>query len=298
VPTILATVDTDLAVVLLEGEADPGETSVIIERVIVATGATTVLTGAAVPTLGNPPLYRLYDSTPPLDTEILYRVTSLPGGGTAETAPLTVPSNGFVWFKDPARPWANLRLDLCDPAYPFACATELESCASLLAWGGEVRQVDATLFPILARERPVDVYSRRKDVVGSVRFASRTCECIDDIYTLFTAGGPLFIQLPAVYCVLDRYYQPGDLEMIYIHPDQRVPLRVWDVALTAVDQPVGPTQGVAGATWCDVAEAYGTYADLTAAGLTWADIIEGSDTPAADGYGDGLYGDGPYGDGG
>jgi hypothetical protein len=101
-----------------------------------------------------------------------------------------------------------------------------------------------------------------------------------------------------VYCVPDRYYQPGDLDMIYIHPDQRVPLRVWEVSLVAVDPPIGPTQGVAGFTWCDVAETYGTYADLTASGLTWGEVLGGGGAPADLGYGEGLYGDGPYGDGG
>lgn len=217
-----------------------------------------------------------YDTTMPLDTLVTYRATT--NDNLVSTCSDTVDSGGLVWFKDPGRPWANISLDLCGTPTPPAteCAPP-DSPIALIQLGSETRAADVGLFPILADEYPDDVYSRRKQVTTSITFASRTCEAIDAIYNLFTAGGPLLIQCPAVYCWPDRFVQPGDLQMDYISPDQRRPWRLWSVPLTVVRAPATPNvQGVLGQTWCDVADTFATFADLTASGLTWEDIETGN----------------------
>lgn len=153
-----------------------------------------------------------------------------------------------------------------------------------LVWVGyrdKNRAMDAGLFPVLNRERPADVYARRKDIVTSCQFLSRSLDAINRVYTLFTAGGPLLYQTPTVYGMdkpdgqTDRYFQPGDLNEAYISQDQRKPVRLWSVPLTAVDQPVGLPQGTDDANWCAIKDKYPTYADLTATGLTWGAIAAG-----------------------
>lgn len=153
-----------------------------------------------------------------------------------------------------------------------------------LVWVGyrdKNRAMDAGLFPVLDRERPADVYARRKDIVTSCLFLSRDLDSINRVYTLFTAGGPLLFQTPTVYGMdkpdgqVDRYFQPGDLNESYISQDQRKPLRLWSAPLTAVDSPVGLPQGTDDANWCTVKDKYPTYADLTATGLTWGAIAAG-----------------------
>lgn len=153
-----------------------------------------------------------------------------------------------------------------------------------LVWVGyrdKVRAMDAGLFPVLDRHRPVDVFARRKDIVTSCLFLSRTLASLKDVYDLYTVGGPLLFQLPAIYGmdhpygIHDRYFQPGDLVESYISQDQRKPVRLWSAPLTAVDQPVGLPQGTDTANWCVIEEKYPTYADLTATGLTWGQIAEG-----------------------
>lgn len=153
-----------------------------------------------------------------------------------------------------------------------------------LAWVGyrdKVRAMDAGLFPVLDRERPVDVYARRKDIVTSCLFLTRSLPAINAVYDLYTAGGSLLFQTPEVYGMdrpygqEDRYFQPGDLNEAYISQDQRKPVRLWSVPLTAVDLPVGLPQGTDDANWCAIEDKYPTYADLTATGLTWGQIAAG-----------------------
>lgn len=302
---LIANVDTDNAFVALFVDFSPvagTHTTATVVRIL-PDGTETFVQGATqdeLLLLGEQGY--LWDTAAPLDVAVTYRATS-DTGDTMTAGPVTVPSNGFVWFKDPNRPWANVRVDLCIDPTPQQCGAELVDDVALVAFGPEARAADAGLFPILNRELPVDVFARRKGVVTSARFVSRTLEAVDKIYVLFTAGGPLFIQAPAVYGWPDRYVQPGDLGMDRISPDQRRPWRLWEVPLTVIDQPVGLPQGVIDATWCDLEEDYATWADFNAAnpGATWGDVVSGETTggatpPPADGYGGGGFGEGPYGD--
>lgn len=247
------------------------------------------------------------DHEAPLDVAVHYSVTS-DTGLTLTAGPFTIVSSGFVWLKDPGRPWADLRLDLC--LTPSRSETP-ESCTVLadpIAWigfGDRTRAVDAGLFPVLNRERPSDVYARRKDIVTTIMFLSRALPAIASVYDLFTVGGPLLVQVPDVYGMdnvygqSDRYYQPGDLSEELLSTDQRKSLRMWTAPATAVDSPAGPPQGTDTANWCAIEETYETMGDLAASGYTWGDVADGSASvvpPSFDGYGGGAYGSGPYGD--
>lgn len=236
-----------------------------------------------------------------LDTPVWYVVTA-DDGQTMTAGPFTIPSDGAVWLKDPGRPWADLRLDLClTPSANNDCVPK-DPALAWVGFGDRDREADAGLFPVLDRERPADVYARRKDITSSVSFLSRTREVIDDVYDLFTVGGPLFVQVPVVYAMdyprsqRDRYYQPGDLNEAVLGNDQRRPSRLWSAPVTAVDVPVGPPQGTDTANWCILAETYPTMGDYETSGFTWADAAAGiASGPEPLGYGDGLYGAGLYG---
>lgn len=180
------------------------------------------------------------------------------------------------------------------------------AAADDVAWVGfrdKVREADAGLFPVLDRERPADVYARRKDITTGALFLTRSRGAIDLVYELYTAGGPLMFQVPAVYHMnaptiqRDRYYQPDALNEGYISQDQRRPIRLWTVPLTAVDFPVGEPQGTDTANWCALMDTYGTYADLTATGYNWGQVATGQATapPLVGLYGGGTYGGGIYG---
>lgn len=247
------------------------------------------------------------DHEAPLDVAVYYSVVS-DAGLVLTTGPFTIASNGFVWIKDPGRPWADLRLDLClTPSrseVPESC-TELETAAAWVGFGDKTRAVDAGLFPVLNAELPADVYARRKGITSSAMFLTRTVAMITTVYDLFTVGGPVLIQVPTVYGMdapygqRDRYWQPADVEETYLSQDQRKTYRVWNTPITEVAVPVGEPQGTDTANWCAVKDTYATFADLTATGFTWGQIAAGEAVDVSpDSYGFGPYGSGPYGDGG
>ena len=249
------------------------DTFATVERGLSATGPWVML-DENVPLLGEMAVY--IDSTGPLDTPVWYRIVG-DVDGEEIMGPFTADSLGMVWLKDPLRPWATVAFDFCDTS----STGHIEGCTTPdpeYIWGGfgsEDWEPDAGLFPILNAERPADVWGRRKHLNGSMTFFTRSLAAKSAIYTLFTAGGPLFLQLPAVYGWTDAYIQPGTVTPSYIRDDQRVPDRKWDVPFVTVDAVTGPAQGTLCANWCAVQDAFATFADMTAAGGTWLDVATG-----------------------
>lgn len=283
---LTATVVTVQAAVLLRTEfTATGSLTALVERSIDGGVTYTAIRGGNLLTLVGPApgagnrVGYLYDTEMPLDVAVRYRSTN--NLGTVTTAgPVTVVSSGFGWLKDPARPWANVRFDDCtSSAVPTKCTTPLtEPAVTLVAdgLGSEAYAGDFTLSPILNRQRPADVWAYRKDVVTSWRVTSKTLTAMNTLKTFYAWGGPIFIQLPVVYGWPDRYYQPDQVDVSRLSRDLRVPYRLWDVPITAVDAPVGAAQGVVDNNWCAVDAAYATWANLTATGFTWGQIVEGA----------------------
>lgn len=246
--------------------------------------------------------YFLIDTEAPLNVPIHYRAyEDVDGLGTSANQvvsnTITITS-AYSWFKDPARPWANVRVDLCSQTgSPCPDGTDV----SLLRLGDKTRASDANLIGILDRELPADIWARRKGIVASVVFLTRTLDAINRVYDLFTAGGPLLLQFDPLFGWADAYWQPGELSEVYTgSADQRVPYRQWSVPLVQVDQPAPAAagQGNACANWCVVEADYATIQDLTDTGLTWLDVAN-CEAVEQSGYGFGPpglgYGFGPYG---
>lgn len=247
--------------------------------------------------------YFLIDTEAPLDTLIHYRAfedtTGLdPHANEIISNSVTVASGGYQWFKDPARPWANVRVDLC----PYSTPCSGTGGVSLIRLGDKTRDSDANLIPVLDRELPADIWARRKGIVSSVTFLTRSLAAVELVYELFTAGGPILIQVDPLFGWADAYWQPGELSEVYTgSADQRVPYRRWSVPLVQVDQPSPATaaQGTECANWCVIEDTYATSQDLANTGFTWQDVANCNATAGIatfSGYGDGGYGDGPYGD--
>lgn len=247
------------------------------------------------------------DHEAPLDAAVYYSVVS-DAGLTMTAGPFTIASNGFVWIKDPGRPWADLRLDMCvapsrsesDPS-----CTVIENAAAWVGFGDRERDADAGLFSVLNAELPADVYARRKGITSSILFLTRSLSMITTVYDLFTVGGPVLIQLPTIYGMdapygqRDRYWQPGSLAERLLSQDQRKIYRLWGSPVTEVAVPIGEPQGTDAANWCTIKDTYQTMGDVAASGYTWGQVADGTAaTPPAsfDGYGGGAYGSGPYGD--
>ena len=246
--------------------------------------------------------YFLTDTEAPLDTAVTYRafedVVGLDPSTTVVTGgPVTIDSGGYQWFKDPSRPWADIRVDLCaDIGAPCAAIADP---VSLLRLGNKTRASDASIIPILDRELPADIWARRKGIVSSLTFLTRTLAAIDTVYDLFTAGGPLLLQFQPEFGWDDAYWQPGELAETYTGSnDQRTPYRRWTVPIVQVDRPspAGAAQGTACANWCVIEDTYATSQTLADTGLTWLEVASCDTAASFVGFGFGGYGDGPYGD--
>lgn len=281
---LTATVENAFAHVLLRTEfSATGSLTAVVERSDDGGVTWTEVRGSPVTLVGPDPgagnrIGYLYDTEMPLDVAVQYRSTN--NLGTVTTAgPVTVVSSGFGWLKDPARPWANVRIDDCtDTPVPTMCATPLtEPAVSLIAdgLGAEEYAGDFTLFPVLNRPRPADVYAYRKDATTSWRVLSKTLASMDTLNTFYAWGGPIFLQLPPAYGWPDRYYQPAEVVVSRVSNILTVPYRMWDVPLTVVDAPVGAPQGTCENNWCILGTTYATWAALNATGLTWGDVVEG-----------------------
>lgn len=262
------------ATISVDFTGTPGtDTSYALERATAAAGPYTTI-AVAVPLLAEQDVFT--DTTAPFGVPLYYRAT---GDQTAAVTTYTagpLDQAGQVWLRDPLRPWADLALDFCDVPQSGHVAGCVQPDPEFV-WvglGEEVWRADAGLFDVLNSETPADVWARRKHADTSISFFTRTLAAADRVYELFTAGGPLLLQLPPEYGWADAFVQPGDATMSRISRDQRRPERRWTVPVTIVDRPLGPAQGTACANWCALADAFPTYGDLPA-GLTFADLAAG-----------------------
>lgn len=263
------------AVIEVDFTGAPGtDTSYRLERATAPSGPYVTIAVAA-PLLAEQAVYA--DTTAPFGMPLYYRATGDQTGAVTTYTAGPLDQAGQVWLRDPLRPWADLALDFCDAAQ----SGHVPGCAQPtpdLVWvglGDETWRADAGLFDVLNAETPADVWARRKHADTTLTFFTRTLAAADRVYALFTAGGPLFLQLPPEYGWADAFVQPGDVAMSRISRDQRRPERRWEVPITVVDRPLGPAQGTVCANWCALADAFPTYGDLAGAGGTFGDLAAG-----------------------
>lgn len=214
------------------------------------------------------------DNTMPLDTPVWYRTVADTGHELIDGPETIVTAGGAGWLRDPGRPWADIELTICETPDAFCDPVDALSWIGFETFG---RPTDANLFEILNDEYPADIWARRKNLTTGIRFLSRTLAMKQKVYELFTAGGPLFLQLPPEYGWDDDFFQTtAPLTEEYLSRDQRRAERRWTAPIRTVRRPQGPIQGAICTTWCDVNSAFATYADLTAAAGDWGDVAEGT----------------------
>lgn len=215
-----------------------------------------------------------FDNTAPLDTPVWYRTVADDGTEFIDGPEEIVSDGTAAWLREPGRPWADIELSVCTSPDPLCDPADALSWVGFDTFG---RPTDAGLWEILNDEYPADVYARRKNLTTAINFFSRTLAMKVRVYELFTAGGPLFLQLPPEYGWDDAFIQTtADLAEDYITKDQSKPWRRWSAPVRTVRRPAGPIQGTGCANWCEVNGAFATYADLTAAAGDWGDVADGS----------------------
>lgn len=267
---------TFLTVTINVGPLGPPEpATATVERGLSATGPwTTIGQVYLVNEIGY-----FYDNTVPFDTSVWYRATWDPNVAGIVTGPFSLAGNGSIVLSDPNRPWADIEFSLC--ASPEALTAQ--SCTPggpEFIWsrfGGRNRRSSAGLFDRLDAETPADIYARRKNYDSSALILTKSLDASQQMYELFTVGGPLYLRAPAEYGVLDTTIQPGDLADDYLSElvDQRFPHRIWSFAFTVVDPVFAIQQGTDCANWCAVKTTFATFAALTATGDTYGEIATG-----------------------
>lgn len=275
---------TFLVVEINVGPLGPPEpTFAFVERALSATGPWTRIGQVDL----NNEIGYFYDNTVPFDTPVWYRGVRLApvfGDDPIEvpgpvTGPFTLVGSGNVVLSDPLRPWADLEFGFCATSEALSRAACVPGGVEFVwsRFGSRTRRVDAGLFDRLDSETPADIYARRKNLDSGALVLTKTLDAIDRMYDLFTVGGPLFLRAPAAYGRTDYYLQPGDLTEDFLSEliDQRFPHRIWSFPYTLVDPVFAVQQGTACANWCAVADAFATYAALTATGDTWTDVATG-----------------------
>lgn len=267
--------DSYITLTLDFGAAPGTDTTFTVERSLTGLVGSYITIATLVPLLDEEAVY--VDTTAPLGVALFYTVTAAPSGEVLTFEEGPIPELGQVYLKDPGRPWADIELDLCDTP----SGVHVEGCAQpdpVFVWGGlgdESWNVDAGLFPILNAEYPADVWARRKFANGSMTFFTRTLDAADRVYDLFTAGGPLLLQLPPAYGWDDHFIQPGTVVQSRVSRDQRIAIRRWEVPFVVVDRPADIPQGTACANWCAVQDAFPTYGDFVTTPGTFLDLLQG-----------------------
>lgn len=273
---------TFLVVSINEAVMSPSPTFMWVERALSATGPWTRI--GQVNTVSGVGFF--YDNTVPYDTPVWYRAVQIllisdppfevPG---MAMGPFTLVGSGNVVLSDPNRPWADIEFGFCATPEALSRAACVPGGVEFVwsRFGSRTRRVDAGLFDRLDSETPADIYARRKNLDSGALVLTKTLDAIDRMYELFTAGGPLYLRAPAAYGRTDYYLQPGDLTEDHLSEliDQRFPHRLWSFPYTLVDPVFAVQQGTDCANWCAVADAFPTFADLTATGDTWTEVATG-----------------------
>ena len=257
--TIAVTVDATAAKAALDITFAPAVTKITVGRrgpdgftQLIRYGDQITLTAGQV---------HLEDYEAPLDTPVVYvglQVVPV-GSEIAESAPVTIPSGGYSWLKDPGYPSMNQRLDV------------VTSLAEL------TRPARAGVFAIIDRASPVVVTAKRGSVLGELVTHTLTDAARVRLTDLLSRGTVLLLQTPPQYGY-------GSYGSAYIHIGDALEARVglameqarrWSLPFQVTDRPEGlATQPITGKTWAAVKATYATWTELAASGKSFRRLLE------------------------
>lgn len=198
---------------------------------------------------------------------------------TVATQPLTQPSEGNFWLKDPVRP-CNDQMVVVDLMRPPNCPPGRG--IYFLSMGTESRSANS--IDLLPSNSPdlITLSRQRRKIASTLVLATRSFTDRDAMIQLLQPGGPLLFQAPPNYGIYDRYISVRDVAVDRGLPDVRYQPRIFTLPHAETSRPAGTTQGICGARVDDLCDLYPTWDDVTAAGLSYADLFTGgaSGTPA------------------
>lgn len=201
------------------------------------------------------------DYEAPLGIPVQWRVTSKDPGGSSSLGftsdPLTLEAETLdVWLKDPGLPARSMRATV----------------QSLPEWQRAARQGVNT---VRGRARPIVISDVRSSRTGSVSLVTQSEGERDALWWVLESGSILLLQWPPGWGERDTYVSVGDVTEGHITELAEHSDRVWTLALTEVDRPIGGIVGSPDRTWQDVANAGSDWAAVLADATTWLDVYTG-----------------------
>jgi len=191
---------------------------------------------------------------------------------TMQTEPLTLPSDGGFWLRDPVRPCNDRRVELCFEPNP-ACLPG--PGIFFIEMGTETYPNNGTVVNPTNAQLPIPVRRKRRGADSTLSLATRMFTDRDALLETLTPGGELLFSGPPDYGIPDRYMWIPPVDVGRFMPDHRYQPRLHRLPYTTVARPVGTTQGVCGSRFMDLCNVYATWDDMAAAGITGTDILSG-----------------------
>ena len=211
----------------------------------------------------------------PPNTTLFYfdevRLAQLVEVTASDCVTVTVDSDS-AWLKSPLHPCLDIEVGMCDPEFDD-CADE--DRISYVGHGGPGYGANTVLLDPANRRRPIPQNRIRNDAADTVRYVAHSCEARVRVLAINEPGDELLIQLPAEYCIPDRYISVGEVTETYLSIDQREEFRLMALPYVTVDRPPGPADGICGSRVEDLCDIYSSWAAMAAAGLTWTDLLLG-----------------------
>lgn len=195
----------------------------------------------------------------------------------ADTACETVTVDSeSVWLKNPTSPCLDVEVGLCDPMLEDCEAADRVTYVGL---GEDEFSPNTVLLAPANRKNLLPINRVRRGPANTLTLLAHTCDASDALEAINAPGNDLLFQVPADYCIPDRYMSVGVVAKTYISVDQREDFRLFVMPHVSVDRPPGPSNGVCGARIMDLCDIYSSWSALNIAGLTWTDLLLGLASP-------------------
>lgn len=188
-----------------------------------------------------------------------------------------------VWLKDPFNPCSDVEIGLCEPGMDFDC--EVDSRVSYAGMANDELDANTVLSLPANRKYPIPINRQRRAPRSELRLIAHDCDARDVVLNINDTGNPLLFQVPADYCIPDRYVSVGTLTEARFSVDQREDFRLMVMPYAVVQRPEGPANGPCGLRIMDLCDIYTSWQAMTLSGLTYLDLLLGNasnDSPGND----------------
>lgn len=237
------------------------------------------LTGTAPATTGLARVGVVFANTPPV-TNIFYldEVYATTALGTVDSASVVLPSSQGGWWKDPLHPATMVRVFDREEAFRLYGQCGSFNGVALVGFSQPSRPSDSALLEVPGQSTGVAVFAHRKASRRTIVVTSGSPTLAESLRILHDEGGPLLLQLPAVYGLPEEYHLCASLDSSALGGNMTYPLTVHQTQVVHTLPPPGPGEGVLGARYQDFRKAGQplTYAAANSAGLTWQDGLKGN----------------------